>query len=264
MWPLKPQTPYAETPDGFLPAEYQNVLDPLETLAYLAGNTEQISLGTCVIDILFHNPVVLARRFATLDILSHGRVIAGLGIGWSKDEYEVSGVPYKHRGLGVTEFFLRFMAWLCLSDNNYRNSQMCIVTGPNIDIAIKLIKRMKSLFERKLGLTFANKETVLELNGCRIEAYPSNHIDAYRALDNPKFILLDEADFFRKGEQEDVRHVSERYIAKSDPYIVMVSTPNAPDGLFEHIEKEDEETCLHKRLLLDGSVHTRLFLHQLL
>jgi hypothetical protein len=118
----------------------------------------------------------------------------------------------KATGLGVTEFFLRFMAWLCLRNNDHRNSQMCIVTGPNIDIAIKLIKRMKSLFERKLGLTFANKETVLELNGCRIEAYPSNHIDAYRALDNPKFILLDEADFFRKGEQEDVRHVSERYI----------------------------------------------------
>jgi hypothetical protein len=139
---------------------------------------------------------------------------------------------------------------------------MCIVTGPNIDIAIKLIKRMKSLFERKLRLTFANKETVLELNGCRIEAYPSNHIDAYRALDNPKFILLDEADFFRKGEQEDVRHVSERYIAKSDPYIVMVSTPNAPHGLFEHIEKEDEETCLYKRLLLDytyglGKIYTQ-------
>jgi hypothetical protein len=168
----------------------------------------------------------------------------------------------KATGLGVTEFFLRFMAWLCLNNNYYRNSQMCIVTGPNIDIAIKLIKRMKSLFERKLGLTFANKETVLELNDCRIEAYPSNHIDAYRALDNPKFILLDEADFFRKGEQEDVRHVSERYIAKSDPYIVMVSTPNAPDGLFEHIEKEDEETCLYKRLLLDytyglGKIYTQ-------
>jgi hypothetical protein len=119
---------------------------------------------------------------------------------------------------------------------------MCIVTGPNIDIAIKLIKRMKSLFERKMGLTFPSKETVLELNGCRIEAY--------------------EADFFRKGEQEDIRHVSERYIAKSDPYIVMVSTPNAPDGLFEHIEKEDEETCLYKRLLLDytyglGRIYTQ-------
>ena len=48
-------------------------------------------------------------------------------------------------GLGITEFFLRLMAWLCLKDNSYRNSQMCIVTGPNIDIAIKLIKRMKGL-----------------------------------------------------------------------------------------------------------------------
>jgi hypothetical protein len=94
----------------------------------------------------------------------------------------------KATGLGVTEFFLRFMAWLCLRNNDYRNSQMCIVTGPNIDIAIKLIKRMKSLFERKMGLTFPSKETVIELKGCRIEAYPSNHIDAYRALDNPHYL----------------------------------------------------------------------------
>jgi hypothetical protein len=163
---------------------------------------------------------------------------------------------YKHlwvkkaTGLGVTELFLRLMVWLCLKGDTYRNSQMCIVTGPNQDIAIKLIRRMKALFE-PFNITFANKETVLELNGCTIEAFPSNHLDAYRALDNPKFILLDEADFFRKSEQEDVRHVSERYIGKSDPYIVMVSTPNAPDGLFESIENEPEETCIYKRLKLD-------------
>jgi hypothetical protein len=90
----------------------------------------------------------------------------------------------KATGLGVTEFFLRLMAWLCLRNDDYKNSQMCIVTGPNIDIAIKLIKRMKALFEPKLHVTFDSKETVLELNGCTIEAYPSNHIDAYRALDN--------------------------------------------------------------------------------
>jgi hypothetical protein len=60
----------------------------------------------------------------------------------------------KSTGLGVTEFFLRLMAWLCLTNNDYRNSQMCIVTGPNIDIAIKLIKRMKGLFEPKLSITF--------------------------------------------------------------------------------------------------------------
>ena len=65
--------------------------------------------------------------------------------------------------------------------------------------------------------------------------------------------MLDEADFFRKSEQEDVRHVSERYIAKSDPFIVMVSTPYAPNGLFERIEHEPEETCIYKRIFLDYS-----------
>jgi probable F420-dependent oxidoreductase len=104
LWPIKPKTPYVATPDGSLPVQYQNVLDPLETLTYLAGHTNEISLGTCLIDMLFHNPVVLARRFATLDVLSQGRVIAGLGIGWSKDEYEVSGVPFEHRGQRANEF----------------------------------------------------------------------------------------------------------------------------------------------------------------
>ena len=104
LWPLKPQTPYVATPDGSLPVEYQNVLDPLEMLTFVAGNTERISLGTCLIDMLFHSPVVLARRFATLEVLSHGRVIAGLGIGWSKDEYDVSGIPYEHRGARSDEF----------------------------------------------------------------------------------------------------------------------------------------------------------------
>ena len=85
----------------------------------------------------------------------------------------------KATGLGVTEFFLRLMVWLCARNDYYKNSQMCIVTGPNIDIAIKLIKRMKALFEPRLHITFDSKETVLELNGCTIEAYPSNHIDAY-------------------------------------------------------------------------------------
>jgi hypothetical protein len=70
-----------------------------------------------------------------------------------------------------------------------------------------------------------------------------------RGLQNASFILLDEADFFPVGQQQDARDVSERYIAKSNPYIVMVSTPNAPEGLFERIEKEAE--CLYKRLFLD-------------
>jgi len=104
LWPLKPKTPYASTSDGILPVEYQNVLDPLTTLTYVAGVTERILLGTSIIDMFFQSPVQLGKRFATLDVLSDGRTIAGLGIGWSKDEYEVSGVPYKDKGTRADEF----------------------------------------------------------------------------------------------------------------------------------------------------------------
>jgi hypothetical protein len=152
----------------------------------------------------------------------------------------------KATGLGVTEFIIRIMVWLATKNDDYKGSQMVVVTGPNQDLAIKVIKRMKGMFEPH-GITFDSKETVLNLNGCEIQAFPSNHIDAFRSLTNPKFILLDEADFFPKYQQEEVRHVAERYIAKSDPHIVMVSTPNRPDGLFAQIEKEPYESLFTKR-----------------
>jgi probable F420-dependent oxidoreductase len=104
LWPINPQTPYVATPDGSLPIEYQIMLDPLETLTYVAANTNKIALGTSIIDMLFHNPVILARRFATLDILSEGRSIAGFGIGWSKDEYQASNIPFQNRGKRADEF----------------------------------------------------------------------------------------------------------------------------------------------------------------
>jgi probable F420-dependent oxidoreductase len=104
LWPIKPQTPYVASPDGSLPVVYQNVLDPLTTLTYVAAVTERISLGTSVIDMFFQNPVVLSKRVTTLDILSDGRALIGLGIGWSKDEFEVSGIPYKDRGTRADEY----------------------------------------------------------------------------------------------------------------------------------------------------------------
>jgi probable F420-dependent oxidoreductase len=104
LWPIKPQVPYPATPDGSLPPEYQQVLDPLGTLAYVAGNTKKIALGTCIIDMLYSNPVALARQITTLDVLSGGRAIPGLGLGWSKDEYEASNVPFKERGARADEF----------------------------------------------------------------------------------------------------------------------------------------------------------------
>jgi hypothetical protein len=55
----------------------------------------------------------------------------------------------KATGLGITEFMLRYMAWLCLRNKDLEGSQMCTVTGPRIDLAITLIDRMKQLFREK-------------------------------------------------------------------------------------------------------------------
>jgi probable F420-dependent oxidoreductase len=104
LWPIHPRSPYVATPDGSLPVQYQKVLDPLTTLSYVAGATEKISLGTSVIDMFFQNPVVLGKRIATLDVLSKGRAISGLGVGWSKDEYHVSSVPFQDKGIRADEY----------------------------------------------------------------------------------------------------------------------------------------------------------------
>ena len=70
---------------------------------------------------------------------------------------------------------------------------MCIITGPREDLAIGLIDRMKKLFQEKYpSITFDSKETVIEVNGCHIESYPSNHLDAARGLKDVAFLFLDE------------------------------------------------------------------------
>ena len=153
----------------------------------------------------------------------------------------------KATGLGITEFMIRYIAWLCLRDDMLKASYVCIVTGPRIELAITLINRLKSLFS---NIKFDDKETVCKLNNCRIEAFPSHHLDSMRGLDRVSLILLDEGDFFPIGQQQEARAISERYIAKSNPYIVMVSTPNRPEGLFDEIEQEPENKCLYKRIFL--------------
>ncbi|GCE14790.1 LLM class flavin-dependent oxidoreductase [Tengunoibacter tsumagoiensis] len=83
---------------------YGSCYDPLETLAYVAAKTERVKLGTGVVNALFHPPVVLGKRFATIDQLSGGRAIAGFGQGWMPDEFVTTGVPMKRRGAGFEEY----------------------------------------------------------------------------------------------------------------------------------------------------------------
>jgi probable F420-dependent oxidoreductase len=104
LYAINPQQGYGGTPDKKeWPEYFKNVLDPLTTLAFIAANTSKVNLGTCIIDMVFHNPITLAKEFTTIDILSEGRTICGLGIGWSKDEYLAANIPYEKRGERANE-----------------------------------------------------------------------------------------------------------------------------------------------------------------
>lgn len=85
------------------PEDFATVYDPIETLAFVAARTSRIALGTSVLDALFHSPVILARRLATLDRLSDGRLLVGIGQGWMKHEFVAAGVPMSRRGAGFEE-----------------------------------------------------------------------------------------------------------------------------------------------------------------
>jgi probable F420-dependent oxidoreductase len=81
----------AGSPDTVMP-------DPLEWLSFVAGCTERLRLGTGVLVLTLHQPAVVAKRAATLDNLSGGRLLLGVGSGWQVEEYAACGVPYARRG----------------------------------------------------------------------------------------------------------------------------------------------------------------------
>jgi probable F420-dependent oxidoreductase len=92
------------------PEAFGIVYDPIETLAYVAAQTSRITLGTSVLDALFQSPIILARRLATVDRFSDGRLVVGVGQGWGEQEFEAAGVSMKRRGAGFEEHILAMRA----------------------------------------------------------------------------------------------------------------------------------------------------------
>jgi probable F420-dependent oxidoreductase len=90
-------------------------LDPLVTLSMLAGTTERVRLGTSVFVLPYRDPVTLASEVAALDVLSEGRVILGVGVGWMREEFEAIGVPSRERGARTDEH-LRVLKTLWTED----------------------------------------------------------------------------------------------------------------------------------------------------
>jgi probable F420-dependent oxidoreductase len=100
-------------PDTPWPDRYRSVADPLLTLTAAAAVTSRVALGSCVLLPPLHLPFALARSLAGIDALSDGRLLAGLGTGWSIDEYAaVAPRPFAERGAALDEFLdIAAAAW---------------------------------------------------------------------------------------------------------------------------------------------------------
>jgi probable F420-dependent oxidoreductase len=84
--------------------------EPLTVLAFAAACTSKVRLGTTVLILPYRNPLVTAKVLATLDVLSGGRVTAGMAVGWTEDEFKALGVPFQERGALSDEYIAAFKA----------------------------------------------------------------------------------------------------------------------------------------------------------
>jgi probable F420-dependent oxidoreductase len=103
-WPKEIQSKYPYTDDGsFAPPPDMPWLDPIGTLFFVAACTERMQLGGTVLILGYRPPMLTAKAMASLDVLSGGRAILGVGVGWMKEEFDVLGMPYDHRGKRADE-----------------------------------------------------------------------------------------------------------------------------------------------------------------
>ena len=98
-WPAEYKSKYPYSSDGSFPAPAGlGWLDPIGTLLFVAGCTDQIRLGFTVLILPYRPPVATAKQLATIDVVSEGRLILGVGVGWMREEAEVLGMPWDNRG----------------------------------------------------------------------------------------------------------------------------------------------------------------------
>jgi probable F420-dependent oxidoreductase len=103
--PLETASTYPYSADGRAPLPpHTPVMDPLMTLAYLAGATSTVRFGIAVYILPLRNLIVTARNLVTLDVISRGRLLFGTGVGWMREEYDIAGADWEHRGAVMDEY----------------------------------------------------------------------------------------------------------------------------------------------------------------
>jgi probable F420-dependent oxidoreductase len=153
----QPASRYPYSADGRIAVEPgADWLDPLTGLSFAAAVTRRIGLATGVLLLPEHNPVLVAKQAATLDVLSAGRLTLGVGIGWSAEEFAALGVPFARRGERTAEYiaamrtlwshdvasfhgeFARFDA-VRVNPKPVRGRQIPVFGGGNSDAALRRV-----------------------------------------------------------------------------------------------------------------------------
>ncbi|MFI6736999.1 LLM class flavin-dependent oxidoreductase [Nonomuraea sp. NPDC050451] len=110
--------------------------EPFTTLAWLAGSTTRIGLGTTVLIVPYRHPLLVARMAANLNDLSGGRLVLGVGIGWARQEFEALGAAYERRGK-VTDEYLAAIRAAWADEGDYRSGGVPIWVGGGSDAGLR-------------------------------------------------------------------------------------------------------------------------------
>ena len=106
VMPVHTNSPFPGAPDGVIPETYSHFVDPFIALAQASGATTTLKLGVGITLIPERNPLLLAKEVATLDLLSGGRFLFGVGAGWNREETELMGGDFDHRWTQTRESIL--------------------------------------------------------------------------------------------------------------------------------------------------------------
>ncbi len=112
VWPATMVSRYPYSPDGTIPAEIRQSPFPegLVWLAHLAGATTTLRLATGILVLPQREPILLAKQVATLDCLSEGRLMLGVGVGWLREEFELLGATWERRGQRLEDYIAAIRA----------------------------------------------------------------------------------------------------------------------------------------------------------
>jgi hypothetical protein len=153
----------------------------------------------------------------------------------------------------MTELILRFLTWKILLNNDLEHKSIFIVSGTFFSHTSDVKVRMENLFRKKFpSMQLESKFTDLWIKNTNVKIFPSRNVKDLRGYTDVSYLFIDEADYFEPSVTTDLEHEITRYEEKSNCTTIMVSTPNAPDGLFQKIEL-DKDSKYHK-IILDYTV----------